>query len=74
MRKVLCFLGGATLGAIIGMVLVLLFTPMSGEELRSQAQQRAQRTVDDVRTTVAEERKRLETELEALKQGEIRIT
>ncbi|HLV45154.1 MAG TPA: YtxH domain-containing protein [Aggregatilineales bacterium] len=74
MNKFLSFLAGMVLGALIGAGVALLFAPMSGQDLRSSAQSRAQRTVDEVRSAVAEERRRLETELEALKHGEIKIS
>ncbi|HOA25792.1 MAG: YtxH domain-containing protein [Aggregatilineales bacterium] len=74
MNKVLSFLVGMIFGAMVGAAVALLFAPMSGEELRSTAQQRYEEKMNQVRTAMAEERKRLETELEALKHGEIRIS
>ncbi len=74
MNKVLNFLVGMIFGAMVGAAIALLFAPMSGEELRSTAQRRYEEKMNEVRTAMAEERRRLETELEALKHGEIRIS
>lgn len=71
MNKVLNFLVGMIFGAMVGAAIALLFAPMSGEELRSTAQRRYEEKMNEVRTAMAEERRRLETELEALKHGEI---
>ena len=74
MSKFFSFLGGLLIGALVGSVIALLYAPMSGDQLRGEAQSRAEDVITDIRTAVAEERKRLETELEALKRGEIQLT
>ena len=74
MSKFLSFLGGLLIGALVGSVIALLYAPMSGDKLRGEAQTRAEDVIADIRTAVADERKRLETELEALKRGEIQLT
>lgn len=74
MSKFFSFLGGLLIGALVGSVIALLYAPMSGDQLRGEAQTRAEDVIADIRTAVAEERKRLETELEALKRGEIQLT
>lgn len=74
MNKFLNFVAGLILGATVGAAVALLLAPMSGDELRSTAQRRYEEKMDEVRSAMAEERKRLETELEALKHGEIRIS
>ena len=73
MQRFIGFLAGLLSGALVGAAVALLFAPMSGDELRSEAQHRVEQTVADIRSAVDEERKRLETELEALKRGEIKI-
>ena len=73
MQRFFSFIAGLITGALVGVVVALLLAPMSGEELRSEAQSRIEKTMGDIRATVEEERKRLETELEALKRGEIQI-
>jgi gas vesicle protein len=74
MSKFVNFLAGLLFGALIGAAVALLLAPMSGEKLREEAQVRAEKTVDDVRATIEEERQRLQAELEALKRGEIKIS
>jgi gas vesicle protein len=74
MSKFVNFLAGLLFGALIGAAIALLLAPMSGDRLREEAQARAEKTVDDVRATIEEERQRLQAELEALKRGEIKIS
>jgi gas vesicle protein len=74
MSKFVNFLAGLLFGALIGAAIALLLAPMSGERLREEAQARAEKTVDDVRATIEEERERLQAELDALKRGEIKIS
>lgn len=74
MNKLVNFLIGMLLGAAVGAGVALLFAPMSGEELRTTAQSQAEKTMDNVKTAVEDERKRLENELDALKRGEIKIS
>jgi len=74
MSRFMSFLAGLLAGALVGAIIALLFAPMSGEELRSEAQARADKVIGDVRKAVDEERKRLQNELEALKRGEIQLT
>ncbi len=74
MSKFISFLVGLLTGAAVGALLALLFAPMSGQDLRAQAQSQTGKVIKSVRDAVAEERKRLEEELEALKRGEIQLT
>ncbi len=74
MRSFFNFILGIFAGALVGAAAALLLTPASGENLRSDIQGRYDRLIDDFRSTVESERKRLEEELEALKSGEIRIS
>ncbi|MGF1507611.1 MAG: hypothetical protein GYB64_05080 [Chloroflexi bacterium] len=73
MQRVLNFLAGLLIGALIGALLGILLAPSSGEELRDDISQRAEKVVSDVRSAIEQERERLETELEALKKGEIQV-
>lgn len=73
MQRFFAFLTGILSGALIGAVTALLLAPMSGDQLRNQAQGQLQSRMDDIRTAVEQERSRLEAELEALKRGEIKI-
>ena len=73
MQKFFSFLAGIFSGLLVGAVGALLMAPMSGEELRTEAQARGNKLVEDIKSAVAEERQRLEEELEALKRGEIQV-
>jgi gas vesicle protein len=73
MQKFFSFLAGIFSGLLVGAVSALLLAPMSGEELRTEAQARGNKLVEDIKSAVAEERQRLEEELEALKRGEIQV-
>lgn len=74
MQRFFSFLAGIVCGALIGATIALLLAPTSGRELRSEAQRRAEGLVDDVRSAIDSERKRLEAELESLKRGEIQVS
>lgn len=73
MSRVFSFMAGLFTGALVGAAIALLLAPLSGEELRTQAQTRLEGAVTDIRSAVEQERNRLEAELEALKRGEIQI-
>jgi gas vesicle protein len=62
MNKVFSFSAGAICGALLGGVLVLLFTPASGEDLIQQAQSRWQAALDEGKQAM--EARRLELEAE----------
>jgi gas vesicle protein len=74
MRRFFSFMMGVMSGAVVGAVAALLMAPASGEELRDQFQNRADSFLTDVKTAIADERKRLEQELEALKRGELQVS
>ena len=59
MRRLLSFAAGALTGALAGIGLVLLFTPVSGEALRRQVQARVAYIREEVERAAAERRVRL---------------
>ena len=67
MKKMSRFITGAFLGAFISSLLVLLFTPKSGDQLRNTVTERAQSIAADIRHASEQKRKELEEELERLK-------
>lgn len=73
MRRFFNFLLGAFSGALVGAVTVMLLTPISGEELRTQARDRLGGVIEEMRAAAEAERQRLEAQLEALKRGEISV-
>ncbi len=74
MRRIFSFILGAVSGALVGAVAALLMAPASGEELREQFQNRADSLMAEVKGAIADERRRLEAELEALKRGELQVS
>jgi gas vesicle protein len=73
MRSFFNFLLGVVSGAVVGAAAGLLLAPGSGEQIREGFQNRADMLLSDVRTAIADERRRLEAELEALKRGELQV-
>jgi uncharacterized membrane protein YgcG len=69
MRKLLAFVFGFLLGAMVGMAIATLLAPAEGEATRGQLQQRVQYVVDEGKKAATERRAELESQLEQLKQG-----
>ena len=67
MRKILSFLSGAIMGALVGATLALLFAPSSGESMRTQLQERVKALQEEVRKAAAERRAELEEQLAGLR-------
>jgi gas vesicle protein len=67
MNKIFSFLTGVIMGALVGATVAILMAPSSGEELRSQIQERSIQLSDDIKSVAAERRAELERELEALR-------
>jgi gas vesicle protein len=67
MRGVLSFLSGVALGLVVGASLAILLAPTSGEELRKQMQERADRIQLEVRQAADARRQELEQQLETLR-------
>ncbi len=62
-NKVVGFLLGAALGALVGGMAALLLAPSSGNELRQQIRDRAQYVQDEVKRAADERRAELENQL-----------
>ena len=62
MNKVFSFLAGAISGALVGSVVVILFTPASGEELKQGAVERWNLTLEEARNARDQKRIELETQ------------
>lgn len=70
MSKVFNFLLGFVLGGLVGSTVVLLMTPLSGEELRSEVQDYTRQVRYEVEQAAAARRAELERELARLR-GEV---
>jgi gas vesicle protein len=69
--KVLRFLSGFAIGAVMGAIAVLLTTPQSGEDLQKQLRQRADHVMDEGRRAAAERRAELEAQFAQSKQVQL---
>lgn len=69
MKKLFSFLAGALSGALVGGVLTLLFTPASGEDLRTSAQTRWQHALDEARRAREEAQREMEEQFEVARRG-----
>lgn len=67
MMRIFNFLAGALLGGIVGASLAILLTPKSGEDLRSQFQDRTIRLKDEIKSVAEARRAELERELAGLR-------
>jgi gas vesicle protein len=67
MHRTQSFLRGFILGGMLGASLALLLTPASGDELKEQMQERAQRLQLEAKNAAAARRAELEQQLEALR-------
>lgn len=67
MKKIFGFLTGAVIGGLVGSALALLLTPSSGNELRSQLQERISHLQEELKEAAASRRADLEKQLETLR-------
>jgi gas vesicle protein len=67
MRKLLSFLVGVILGALVGVTLALLLTPVPGKDLQAQMQERVQYIQSEVKSAAATRRAELEKQLADLR-------
>ena len=63
MRRLLAFFGGILSGGAIGTAAALLFTPASGNEMRSGIKARYEAALEAGRTAAAEKRLEMEAQL-----------
>jgi gas vesicle protein len=66
-NKIMAFLSGAMLGAVVGAAAALLLTPSSGQELQEQTRDWFDTLLDDARQAAADRRAELEEQLASLK-------
>ncbi|MGB4595286.1 MAG: YtxH domain-containing protein [Anaerolineaceae bacterium] len=71
MSRVRSWFSGVVVGALVGSALALLFTPYSGEELKSRATDYLDNIKNEVENAGIEKRKELEEELSLLQSGKI---
>jgi gas vesicle protein len=62
MKKFFSFMAGALCGALVGGVTALLLAPMSGEDLRTAAEERWELTRSEARQAMETRRRELEAQ------------
>jgi gas vesicle protein len=67
MRKAINFMAGLMMGGVVGATIAVLLAPASGEDIRTQFQDRAMRLKDEVKAVAEARRAELERELAALR-------
>lgn len=67
MQRALSFLAGAISGAVVGATLMVLFTPASGETIRSDVRKRVQGLRDQMSEAAAARRAELQAQLAGLR-------
>jgi len=67
MRRMVNFLMGAGIGALVGATLAVLLAPSSGEDLRSDVQARFSRFRDEISEAAKQRRAELESQLESMR-------
>lgn len=73
MRRFVALFAGLLTGALVGGVLALLFAPSSGKNFQDQIAEAINRLVGEVRTAASERRQELESELEKLRQPQVKL-
>ncbi|MHB0924323.1 MAG: YtxH domain-containing protein [Bellilinea sp.] len=73
MRRFVALFAGLLTGALIGSILALLFAPSSGKNLQEKISDAVDRLAGEVRTAAAERRQELESELEKLRQRQVKL-
>ena len=66
MQKLMTWFFGTVIGGIIGVITVLFFSPVDGEEFRENLREHYQSALEAGRKAGAEKRAELEAELEAM--------
>ena len=67
MNRVISFLSGAIMGALVGSTLALLLTPASGDEIRLKIQEQVVNIQEGVKTATESRRSELEEQLATLR-------
>ena len=63
MRRLMFFAGGLVCGALIGVTVVLLLTPASGEAIREDTRERVNGAMSEAQMAAAKKRQEMEAEL-----------
>lgn len=73
MRKIFSFLAGVMFGLVVGVIVVILMAPSSGERLRADARNRWEEAISEARHAMEQTRRQKEQEFEYMKErGKLR--
>jgi gas vesicle protein len=67
-NRIISFMSGAVMGALVGSTLALLLTPASGEEIRTKMAEQVKKVQQEVKSATEARRIELEEQLETLRQ------
>lgn len=73
MKRIASFLGGTVMGALVGATLAVLFAPQSGDALRGEIRNRANRFRDELQEAAQDRRAELEKQLEMMRRPQAEI-
>jgi gas vesicle protein len=68
MQRTLSYLAGVVTGALVGATLMVLFTPASGETIRSDLRNRVDGLVDQMKDAAQARREEMEAQLAAMRE------
>ena len=68
MQRTLSYLAGVVTGALVGATLMVLFTPASGESIRSDLRNRVDGLLDQMKDAAQARREEMEAQLAAMRQ------
>ncbi|MEK6255716.1 MAG: YtxH domain-containing protein [Chloroflexota bacterium] len=67
MRRIFSFLMGTTIGALMGVALVIMLTPQSGEDLRENFRERFLKLQNELKSAAGSRKIELERQLASLR-------
>jgi len=69
MNRIISFMSGVVMGALVGSTLALLLTPASGDEIRTKMVDQVQKVQEEVKKATETRRIELEQQLNTLRQS-----
>lgn len=73
MRRFVALFAGLLTGALVGGIVALLFAPSSGKNLQAKIAEAVDRLAGEIRSAADERRQELESELEKLRQPQVKL-
>lgn len=73
MRRFVALFAGLLTGALVGGIVALLFAPSSGKNLQEKIAEAVDRLAGEIRAAADERRQELESELEKMRQPQVKL-